>query len=184
MLSHTDKSERLAQRKQCAHCHEWLWTKSGIYYHEQIHTSGTQKCAECNLDLPHKIALLAHIRKFHRARNFKCSYCDKSFPVSSELKVNIVGQLNVIAALAPKSKSNLNFILESVETWRRTHTPQRVSVPVLFESVYTAYITTHTPEAFAPRRAQTLERNEKTNETFCNAHRLIHIFCYLFVEYF
>lgn len=29
MLSHTDKSERLAQRKQCEHCGEWLLTKSG-----------------------------------------------------------------------------------------------------------------------------------------------------------
>lgn len=36
MLSHTDKSERLAMRKQCEHCGEWLMTKSGIYYHEQV----------------------------------------------------------------------------------------------------------------------------------------------------
>lgn len=87
MLSHTDKSERLAQLKQCEHCGEWLMTKSGIYYHEQIHTSGVQKCTQCEMELPHKIALLAHIRKYHRERNHKCSYCDKSFPVSSELKV-------------------------------------------------------------------------------------------------
>lgn len=88
MLSHTDKSERLAQRKQCEHCGEWLMTKSGIYYHEQIHTSGVQKCDKCSMELPNKIALLSHIRKYHRERNHKCSYCDKSFPVSSELKVS------------------------------------------------------------------------------------------------
>lgn len=87
MLSHSDKSERLAQRKQCEHCGEWLMTKSGIYYHEQIHTSGVQKCDKCSMELPNKIALLSHIRKYHRERNHKCSYCDKSFPVSSELKV-------------------------------------------------------------------------------------------------
>ncbi|XP_031634974.1 zinc finger protein 91-like [Contarinia nasturtii] len=86
MLSHSDKTERLAQRKQCEHCGEWLMTKSGIYYHEQIHTSGIQKCEQCHMELPNKIALLSHIRKYHRERNHKCSYCDKSFPVGSELK--------------------------------------------------------------------------------------------------
>lgn len=88
MLSHSDKSERLAQRKQCEHCGEWLMTKSGIYYHEQIHTSGIQKCEQCHMELQNKIALLSHIRKYHRERNHKCGYCDKSFPVSSELKVS------------------------------------------------------------------------------------------------
>lgn len=34
--SHTDRSERLAHRKQCEHCGEWLMTKSGMYYHEQV----------------------------------------------------------------------------------------------------------------------------------------------------
>lgn len=62
MLSHIDKSERLAQRQQCAHCGEWLWSKSGMYYHEQIHTSGTQTCDICQRQFPHKIALLAHMR--------------------------------------------------------------------------------------------------------------------------
>lgn len=181
MLSHTDKSERLAQRKQCEHCGEWLMTKSGIYYHEQIHTSGTQKCDQCNMELPHKIALLAHIRKYHRERNFKCSYCDKSFPVSSELKVNIVVHIKFIAYLSMTSQFDLNFTLKPVETWRRTYTPQRLSVPVLFEGIYTAYITTHASEAFTPRRTQTLERNEKINETFCYAYRLINILCYLFI---
>lgn len=36
MLTHSDKSERLAERKQCEHCGEWLMTYSGIYYHKQV----------------------------------------------------------------------------------------------------------------------------------------------------
>lgn len=89
MLSHVDKSERLAQRKQCEHCGEWLMTKSGIYYHEKIHTSGVQKCEQCQTELPHKLALLAHIRKHHREPKHKCSFCNKSFDISSKLRVNI-----------------------------------------------------------------------------------------------
>lgn len=42
MLSHEDPSEKLARSTQCEHCGEWLVSKSGIYYHEQIHTSGPQ----------------------------------------------------------------------------------------------------------------------------------------------
>lgn len=87
MLSHTDKSERLAQRKQCEHCGEWLMTKSGIYYHEQIHTTGVQKCQQCQAELPNKLALLAHIRQYHRERKFKCSYCDKTFATASVMRV-------------------------------------------------------------------------------------------------
>lgn len=41
LQSHTARSERLAQRKQCEHCGEWLMTKSGMYYHEQVRTAHT-----------------------------------------------------------------------------------------------------------------------------------------------
>lgn len=87
MLSHTDKFERLSQKKQCEHCGEWLLTKSGIFYHQQIHTSGVQTCVHCQTEFPHKPALLAHIRQYHRERKFKCSYCDKSYDIASKLKV-------------------------------------------------------------------------------------------------
>lgn len=89
MLSHADKSERLAQRKKCEHCGEWLMSKSGMYYHEQIHSIGEFKCDKCPTILPNKIALSAHFRKYHREHNFICSYCNKSFSVSSQLKVNL-----------------------------------------------------------------------------------------------
>lgn len=36
LRTHTDKSERLAERTQCEHCGEWLMSKSGIYYHKQV----------------------------------------------------------------------------------------------------------------------------------------------------
>lgn len=88
MLSHTDKSERLTQRKQCEYCGEWLMTKSGIYYHEQIHTSGIQKCPDCDMELPNKVALLGHIRQYHREHKFKCSYCDKTFATASTMKTH------------------------------------------------------------------------------------------------
>lgn len=90
MILHVDKSLRLAQRKQCNHCGEWLMTRSGIYYHEQIHQGGVQKCDQCKMELPHKLALRAHIRKHHRERNHKCIYCDKSFDIASKLRVIIL----------------------------------------------------------------------------------------------
>lgn len=124
MLSHTDKSERLAQRKQCEHCGEWLMTKSGIYYHEQIHTSGVQKCDQCQMELPHKIALLAHIRKYHRERHYKCSYCDKSFPVSSELKV-FTNFINDIIIIEPNIIS-LNEICSYHQKHEEGHTRHNV----------------------------------------------------------
>lgn len=89
MLSHVDKSERLAQRKRCEHCGEWLMTKSGIYYHDKIHTSGIQKCDQCQQELPHKLALMAHIRKHHREPKHKCSHCAKTFEIGSKLRVII-----------------------------------------------------------------------------------------------
>lgn len=36
MQTHVDKSERLFQQRQCEHCGEWLMSKSGVYYHEQV----------------------------------------------------------------------------------------------------------------------------------------------------
>ncbi|XP_031629988.1 zinc finger protein 43-like [Contarinia nasturtii] len=86
MLSHADKSQRLAQRKQCDHCGEWVMSKSGLYYHEIMHKSGVQKCNQCEMELPHKLALLAHIRKCHRELKHKCKFCDKSFDILSKLK--------------------------------------------------------------------------------------------------
>lgn len=146
MLSHTDKSERLAQRKQCEHCGEWLMTKSGIYYHEQveknilnhsqwwnkpkltilsiafqIHTSGIQKCEQCQMELPHKIALLAHIRKYHRERNHKCSYCDKSFPVSSELKVLLITSVWIIIQFSSDSESKIVCTFQKHEEGHTRH---------------------------------------------------------------
>ncbi|XP_055317612.1 zinc finger protein 665-like isoform X2 [Sitodiplosis mosellana] len=86
MLLHTDKSERLAQRKQCSHCGEWLMTKSGIYYHDIIHNSGVQKCNQCPTELPHKLALMAHIRKYHREPKHRCNHCGKTFEIGSKLR--------------------------------------------------------------------------------------------------
>lgn len=88
MLSHENKAERLAQRQQCAHCGEWLLTKSGIYYHEQIHTSGIQTCDQCGGQFPHKISLLAHIRTAHREPRFKCSFCGRAYFEESKLRVS------------------------------------------------------------------------------------------------
>lgn len=88
MHCHEDASEKLARSTQCEHCGEWLVSKSGIYYHEQIHTSGPQTCEQCGAELPHKIALLAHIRKVHREARFKCSYCELAFTERTKLTVN------------------------------------------------------------------------------------------------
>lgn len=87
MLSHAKESERLAARKQCEWCGEWLLTKSGIYYHHQKHTSGIQKCDQCQAEFSNRVALLGHIRQYHREHKFKCSFCDKTFPTSSTMKV-------------------------------------------------------------------------------------------------
>lgn len=88
MLSHGDKTERLDQRQQCEHCGEWLLTKSGIYYHDKIHNAEIQQCNSCNIELPHKLALLAHNRKYHREPKYKCNYCGKLFDISSKLIVS------------------------------------------------------------------------------------------------
>ncbi|XP_055317611.1 zinc finger protein 287-like isoform X1 [Sitodiplosis mosellana] len=85
MLLHEDKSERLAQRKQCKHCGEWL-SRSGIYYHGIIHNSAVQKCDQCHAEFPHKFALMAHIRKYHREPKHRCRYCDKTFEIGSKLR--------------------------------------------------------------------------------------------------
>lgn len=124
MLSHTDKTERLAQRKQCATCGEWLMTKSGIYYHEQIHKNDIQKCTQCLCELPNKIALLSHIRKHHRERNYKCSYCEKSFPVSSELKVIFCKEYKEYFHWS-------NILFHSIETRGRTYQTQCIPLSVL-----------------------------------------------------
>lgn len=87
MLTHTDKSERLAMRKQCEHCGEWLMTKSGIYYHKQLHTTGIQKCDQCEVELPNKLALKRHILEYHRAHKYNCSHCTKTFSTGSDLRV-------------------------------------------------------------------------------------------------
>lgn len=95
MLSHSDKWERLAQKKQCKHCGEWLMSRSGILYHQQIHTSGVQKCRHCEMELPNLPALRTHIQRFHRECNLKCSYCDKSYNLPSKLRVNAIFYYNV-----------------------------------------------------------------------------------------
>lgn len=82
-----DKSVRLAQRQRCEHCGEWLMSKSGIYYHEQIHKADPQKCPHCQMEHPNKMTLQSHIRTHHRENKFKCSYCDKAYPIASKLKV-------------------------------------------------------------------------------------------------
>lgn len=84
---HVDVSERLTQRVKCEHCGEWLMSKSGVYYHKQIHTTGVQKCDECQIEVPNRNSLLAHIRKYHREQKFKCSFCNKAFQNGSLLKV-------------------------------------------------------------------------------------------------
>lgn len=112
LRTHSDKSERLAERKQCDHCGEWLMTRSGIYYHKQvshllkqpdiklitviilnivvdfqIHLSGVQKCEHCGIELPNKNALQGHIRKHHRERKYKCGYCDRAYSTRADMKV-------------------------------------------------------------------------------------------------
>lgn len=36
--THLDISERVFQPRPCEHCGDWLMTKSGLYYHEQVGT--------------------------------------------------------------------------------------------------------------------------------------------------
>lgn len=86
-LSHIDHSDRLTEKKQCEHCGVWLLTKGGIFYHQQIHTTGEQQCTVCNLKFPHKPALLEHNRQHHRKLKYKCSHCDKAFDIKSKLRV-------------------------------------------------------------------------------------------------
>ncbi|XP_031629987.1 transcription factor grauzone-like [Contarinia nasturtii] len=88
MLCHMDKSERLSERIQCQYCGEWLMTRSGVFYHHQKHTSGIQKCGQCEMELPNRVSLLGHIRQYHREHKFKCSYCDKKFPTRGTMKAH------------------------------------------------------------------------------------------------
>lgn len=86
---HRDKSERLHESKQCAVCHEWLLTKSGVFYHQQLHTSGVHICEfeDCKQEFSNRVQYLTHKRKYHREHKFKCSYCEKTYFVASLLKV-------------------------------------------------------------------------------------------------
>lgn len=118
MLSHVDKSERLTQGKKCEYCGEWLMTKSGIYYHEQIHTSGIQKCQHCDMELPNKVALLGHIRQYHREHKFKCSFCDKTFSTASTMKASSEFTFHLL--IPCKKICNLNFYL--LQTHEESHT--------------------------------------------------------------
>lgn len=99
MLLHLDKTERLAHRKQCDHCGEWLLTKSGIYYHKKIHTSGIQKCEQCLIEFPHRLALMAHIRNYHRKLMYKCNHCEKTFDIGSKLRVIIFFRFEIFKSL-------------------------------------------------------------------------------------
>ncbi|XP_031627535.1 zinc finger protein 883-like isoform X2 [Contarinia nasturtii] len=85
---HTDKSERLIERKQCEYCGDWLLSKSNVFYHHQKHTTGIQKCNHCQMEFPNRIVLLGHIRQHHREHKFKCSYCGKSFANASKMKTH------------------------------------------------------------------------------------------------
>ncbi|XP_055317616.1 zinc finger protein 28-like [Sitodiplosis mosellana] len=87
-LQHLDKSERLVEGTKCQHCGEWIATKSGVFYHQQIHTSGPQKCEHCQLEFPNRVSLLGHIRRYHRENKFKCNYCDKAFTTASLLRAH------------------------------------------------------------------------------------------------
>lgn len=88
MRSHTDKSERLAQRQQYEHCGEWLMSKSGIYYHQQ-------ECDQCDMELPNRIALKTHIRNYHREHKFNCNFCDKTFYACCKMRVMVFVSFNL-----------------------------------------------------------------------------------------
>lgn len=140
MLLHGDKTKRLAHRKQCDHCGEWLLTKSGLYYHEVIHKSDIQKCGQCGMELPHKLALSAHIRKNHREPKHKCKFCDKSFDILSKLRVNYFQ--NPLF-----SSDRISFVLfccVTSGTRRRSYSSKCVSLFVLFESIHHTVFETNT----------------------------------------
>lgn len=88
MLSHADKSERMAQRKKCEHCGEWMGSNSAIYYHNQLHNGQIQKCTQCDEELPNRIALQTHMRRYHREFKHKCKFCGKAFEIRSKLAVS------------------------------------------------------------------------------------------------
>lgn len=128
MQTHSDKSERLAQRKQCDQCGEWFLSAFGMYYHKQIHNAKPQKCDICQKDFPHRQALLSHNRKYHRECKFQCSYCERKFDIKSKLKVITSDTPKLYALTFPQTfviKFNVNF-LKSFQKHEESHTRHNV----------------------------------------------------------
>lgn len=120
-VSHENDDEKLARSQQCEYCGEWLQSKSGIYYHEQIHTSGPQTCDQCGLVLANKIALQGHIRKAHRVAKFKCSYCDMAFTECSTLTVVFKPSLFTFKYFLLTFNIYFGIFIVDIETRRTAH---------------------------------------------------------------
>lgn len=55
-----------------------------------MHTTGPQKCNQCDRISANANALKAHIRQVHDAPDFKCHLCEKSCKSKDSLKVKSI----------------------------------------------------------------------------------------------
>lgn len=121
--NHKDSSERIAKiAKQCPICHEWLLSKSSIYYHKKLHEDLPVICEHCQKELPNRRSYLHHIKKYHTVHKFKCSFCEKTYPVASKLKV--INSRSIVILKEKKNKfvgSFFRFMKSHIQGTDRIH---------------------------------------------------------------
>lgn len=72
---------------QCNICQKRFKSKGTLHSHKYTHSSGPQKCTQCDKISPNINALRTHVRSVHCDSIYKCHICEKSFKLQTLLRV-------------------------------------------------------------------------------------------------
>lgn len=74
---------------QCNICQKRFKSKGTLHSHKYTHSSGPQKCDQCDKISPNMNALKTHVRSVHCESNYKCHICEKTFKLHTALRDHI-----------------------------------------------------------------------------------------------